>query len=257
MNTTSASPADTPPGAAPARRNVLIWDAPVRVMHWLLVACFAGAWLTAESEAGRLVHVTLGYTMAGLVAFRLVWGFAGTRHARFASFVKGPKAVAAYLRGFAGVTPMPGASPLPAGHNPAGAWAIVALLGAVIAVTATGWLADAGGVGEVIEEGHEVVATAMLALVGLHVAGVAVSSWRHRENLVGAMVDGRQAAPPAEGIGRARWGIAALLLATVLGYWTLQALTAPQAPPAGAGGTSDVGTGGTGVGRDRDHDKDD
>ena len=79
MNTTSASRAEP--------RAVLVWDAPLRVFHWLLALCFAGAWLTADSESWRLLHVTLGYTMAGLVAFRVLWGFVGPRHARFADFV--------------------------------------------------------------------------------------------------------------------------------------------------------------------------
>ncbi len=79
-------------------RTVKVWDIPVRLFHWSFAACFAGAWLTAESERFRDVHVALGYTMAGLIAFRLLWGLVGTRHARFASFVRGPAAVARYLR---------------------------------------------------------------------------------------------------------------------------------------------------------------
>ena len=90
MNTTSASPADAPDRRGTAGRRVLVWDAPVRVFHWLMVLSFAGAYLTAESERWRLLHVTLGYTMAGLVVFRMLWGLVGTRHARFASFVRGP-----------------------------------------------------------------------------------------------------------------------------------------------------------------------
>ena len=82
-----AGTATAGPGS-PARR-VLVWDAPVRVFHWLMVASFAGAWLSAESERWRLLHVTLGYTLAGLVVFRVLWGLVGTRHARFASFVRG------------------------------------------------------------------------------------------------------------------------------------------------------------------------
>jgi cytochrome b len=77
--------------------RVRVWDVPVRVFHWLLVLSFAGAWLSAESERWRLLHVTLGYTVAGLVAFRLVWGLVGTTPARFASFVRGPSAVLAWL----------------------------------------------------------------------------------------------------------------------------------------------------------------
>ena len=122
MNTPSASPADSAaaePRDTPSVRKVLIWDAPVRVFHWLMVLSFAGAYLTAESERWRLTHVTLGYTMAGLVAFRVLWGLVGTRHARFSSFVRGPAAIARYLRGLVGGRPEHHA-----GHNPAGALAI-------------------------------------------------------------------------------------------------------------------------------------
>ena len=102
MNTTSESraeaPADVPAAVGPTRK-VLVWDAPVRVFHWLMVFSFAGAYLTAESERWRLLHVSLGYTMAGLVAFRIVWGLIGTRHARFSDFVRGPVAIARYVGG--------------------------------------------------------------------------------------------------------------------------------------------------------------
>ncbi len=137
MNTTSASLAESSgdiPERTPAVRKVLVWDAPVRVFHWLMVLSFAGAYLTAESERWRLVHVTLGYTMAGLVAFRIVWGLIGTRHARFSSFVRGPAAIAGYVRGL-----VRGRPEHHVGHNPAGALAIVALLGLTLVVTATGW----------------------------------------------------------------------------------------------------------------------
>jgi cytochrome b len=79
--------------------KIKVWDAPVRVFHWLLVLSFAGAYLSAEREHWRLLHITLGYSMGGLVAFRLLWGLIGSRYARFASFVRGPAAVLAYLRG--------------------------------------------------------------------------------------------------------------------------------------------------------------
>ena len=197
MNTTFASPADSPaaePAGTPSVRKVLVWDAPVRVFHWLMVLSFAGAYLTAESERWRLVHVTLGYTMAGLVAFRVLWGFVGTRHARFASFVRGPAAVARYLRGLVG-----GRSEQRAGHNPAGALAIIALLGMTVVVTAAGWATynDVGG--DWLEKLHEGAANVMLAIVGVHVAGVLLGSWLHRDNLIGAMVTGRKLARPEDG----------------------------------------------------------
>lgn len=230
MNTTSASPAE-PLGEqrAPAARRVLVWDAPVRLFHWLMVLCFAGAYLTAESERWRLLHVTLGYTMVGLVAFRIVWGFVGTRHARFASFVRGPAAIAGYLRGLLSGRPEPHA-----GHNPAGALAIVALLGLTLLVTASGWAhyADIGG--DWLEELHEGAANVMLAVVGVHVAGVLIGSWLHRDNLIGAMFTGRKPGRPEDAVRSAWRSVAVLMLAAVLGFWALQWNSAPAPGAANA-----------------------
>ena len=217
MNETSASRAD---GA----RRILVWDAPVRVFHWLMVLCFAGAWLTAESEHWRLLHVTLGYTMAGLVGFRLLWGLLGTRHARFASFVRGPKAAARYVG-----AALRGRPEHHAGHNPAGAIAIVALLALTVIVTASGWLTYAELGGDWLEELHEGAASFMLGVVGVHIAGVLIGSWLHRENLVGAMLSGRKPGRPEEGIARAWRSVAALMLVAVLGFWWLQWRDAPTA----------------------------
>lgn len=234
MNVTSASPAELL-ATAPATPRVLVWDAAVRVFHWTLVLCFAGAWVTAESESWRLVHVTLGYTVAGLVAFRLVWGLIGSRHARFASFVRGPAAVARYLRSLLRGTPEHHA-----GHNPAGAWAIVALLGLAVVVTGAGWATynDFSGPwrGDWAEDLHESAANLMLAVVGVHVAGVVVSSWLHRENLIAAMWHGRKAGTPRDAVRGARWPVAAGLLAAVLGFWVAQALDAPGPATTAAAG---------------------
>lgn len=219
MNTASASRADAQP-AAPAR--VLVWDAPVRVFHWLMVLSFAGAWLTADGERWRMVHVTLGYTMAGLVAFRVLWGLLGTRHARFTDFVRGPAAVAAYLKSL-----LRGRPEHHAGHNPAGALAIVALLLLAVAVPATGWALFNDLAGEWLEDVHEGVANAMLALVAVHVAAVAIGSWLHRENLVASMISGRKSAPREEAIRGAWRSVAALMLVAVLGFWWLQWQAAP------------------------------
>jgi cytochrome b len=246
MNTASAFRAEVAPDvselARPARQ-VLVWDAPVRVFHWLMVLSFAGAFLTAESERWRLLHVTLGYTMAGLVAFRLVWGLVGTRHARFASFVRGPSTVMRYLRAL-----LAGRPEHYAGHNPAGALAIVGLLGLTAAVTAAGWAAfnDVGG--ELIKELHEATANVMLALVGVHLAGVLLSSWLHRENLIGAMVTGRKTVSPEQAVRRARRSVAALMLVAVLGFWWMQW----QGSPANLGGQGSAASA-----RSLDHDDDD
>jgi cytochrome b len=211
------------PSASRAER-ILVWDAPVRVFHWLMVACFAGAWLTSDGERWRLVHVTLGYTMLGLVAFRVLWGLLGTRHARFSQFVRGPGAVARYLGSL-----VRGRPEHHTGHNPAGAVAIVLLLGLTLAVGATGWATynDLGG--EWLEEVHEAIATLMLAIVVVHVAAVAVSSWLHKENLVRAMLTGRKAGEPGQAARGAWRSLAAVMLAAVLGFWWLQWQAAPDA----------------------------
>ncbi len=225
MNTTSASPAESPgdtPERASAIRKVLVWDAPVRVFHWLMVLSFAGAYLTAESERWRLVHVTLGYTMAGLVAFRIVWGLVGTRHARFSSFVRGPAAIAGYMRGLT-----QGRPEHHVGHNPAGALAIVALLGLTLVVTAAGWATYNEVGGEALKELHEVTANAMLAIVGVHIAGVLIGTWLHQDNLIGAMLTGRKPGRPEDAVRSAWRSVAVLMLAAVLTFWTLQWQSAP------------------------------
>ncbi len=211
-----------------AGQKILVWDLPTRVFHWLLALCFTGAYLTAESERWRLLHVTLGYTVGGLIAFRLVWGLLGTRHARFASFVRGPAVAWRYVRGLLAARPVHHV-----GHNPAGAWAIVALLALGAVVALSGWASyeDAGGAW--LQELHEGVAQAMLALVALHIVAVLASSMLHRENLVLAMFTGRKLGPPEQEIERPRRAVGVLLLAAVLAFWVQQWRSAPL-PAAGA-----------------------
>ena len=234
MSALSAFPADAAAPAPATGPRVRVWDAPVRVFHWLMALSFAGAWITADSERWRALHVTLGYTVGGLVAFRLVWGLVGTRHARFASFVRGPRAVARYLGSL-----LRGRPEHHTGHNPAGALAIVALLGTAALVVFSGWATYNGLWGGRLEDLHEGAANALIALVGLHLAGVVVSSWLHRENLVAAMISGCKHGTPADSVRHAWRSVAALLLAAVLGFWWLQW----QAPTGGGGGERAVATG--------------
>jgi cytochrome b len=201
----------------------LIWDWPVRLFHWLLVLSFAGAWITADSERWRLVHVTFGYTMLGLVVFRLVWGIVGTCHARFASFVRGPVAILRYARSLLTLSPEPYA-----GHNPVGALGVIVLLGLILITAGTGHLIYSNAAGEWAEEMHEAAAGIMLGMVILHVIGVTATSLLHWENLVGAMITGRKIAAPGAAI---RWSflwVAAVMLALVLGFWWTQWQSAAQ-----------------------------
>lgn len=196
--------------------KVLIWDWPVRIGHWLLVGAFALAWITGDSEEWRLVHAFAGGTVVGVILFRLLWGFAGTRHARFASFVRGPGAVLDYVLGL-----LRGAESKYAGHNAAGGWAIVALLTLGLLTGASGWLVYQDMGGEWLEEVHEALATGMLAVAALHVAGVVVSSLAHRENLVRAMFTGLKHGRPDDAIAGTRPLAVILLLgwAAACAWW--------------------------------------
>jgi cytochrome b len=197
--------------------KVLIWDAPVRVGHWLLVGAFALAWATSESEEWRLMHAVAGGVMIGVILFRLLWGFVGTRHARFASFVRGPQAAFAYVRGL-----LRGEASQYAGHNAAGGWAILALLALGLMTGASGWLVYQDMGGEWLEEAHELLANGLLAVAALHVAGVVASSLAHRENLVRAMLTGFKSGRPEEAIASARpWAIPLLLVSAAAAAWLL------------------------------------
>ncbi|MDP3037960.1 MAG: cytochrome b/b6 domain-containing protein [Rhodocyclaceae bacterium] len=189
--------------------KVLIWDWPVRIGHWLLVGAFALAWITGDSEEWRLVHAFAGGTVVGVILFRLLWGLVGTRHARFASFVRGPRAALDYVLGL-----LRGDASQYAGHNAAGGWAIVALLTLGLLTGASGWLTYQDMGGEWLEEVHEALATGMLAVAAVHVAGVVVSSLAHRENLPRSMLTGLKQGRPDEAIANAR----PLVLVVLLGW---------------------------------------
>lgn len=176
--------------------RVRVWDPLVRLFHWGLAAAFAAGWLTQEQAYDQ--HLLAGYTALGLVAFRILWGFAGPRHARFTSFVRGPGAVLRYLGQAAR-----GAAPRFVGHNPAGGAMILLLLTAVLAITLSGIALDAAEnragpladttlflYTDTIVAVHVWATDAALVLVVLHLLGVAHASLTHRENLVRAMITG-------------------------------------------------------------------
>lgn len=191
-------------------QKILVWDLPVRLGHWLMVGGFALAWLTGDSETFRLVHVIAGATVLAVATFRLPWGFIGSRYARFVDFVRGPAAVKEYSLSLLRLQP-----DHHVGHNPAGGWAIVLLLGLGIVTGLVGWAAynDIGG--DWLGELHEGLAVAMLTVVIVHVAGVISGSVLHGENLVRAMVNGYKQGAPDAAIRSARPLAAALLLAWV------------------------------------------
>jgi cytochrome b len=176
-------------GGASPPAMMPVWDRFVRIFHWSLAALFAIAFLTGDEIEG--LHLAAGYAILALVVLRLVWGFVGPGHARFASFVRGPRAVLVYLR-----ETLHFRAPRHIGHNPAGGAMVVALLALLVATGITGYMmtTDAFWGAEWVEEVHEALANLTLAMVVLHVLGVLVASFEHGENLVRAMITGRKRA---------------------------------------------------------------
>jgi cytochrome b len=196
----------TPSSNVPQRDKVTakavsrVWDPVVRVGHWTLVFSFITAYIT-EGEAP--VHMWAGYLLAAVVLFRLLWGFIGTRHARFSDFLYSPARILAYLKSLLGRRPEHYR-----GHNPAGGVMILLLLLSLVLTAGSGMalyaveehagplaglMTASESAEELWEELHEFFGNMTLVLVIVHVAGALVSSYLHRENLVKAMVTGRKA----------------------------------------------------------------
>ena len=165
----------------------VVWDPLVRALHWALMAAFVVAYFSHGGYLG--VHRLSGYAVGAIVMLRVIWGFAGSAHARFADFVPGARKLGAYL----GLV-FRRQEPRYVGHNPAGGAMIVLMLLLLAALCATGVILDTPRFRDDrdFEAVHDVLTDAMLACIVMHVAGVAWSSWRHRENLVGAMISGRK-----------------------------------------------------------------
>jgi len=169
---------------APA--SVKVWDPLIRVFHWIFAAAVIVALMSDEA---RSLHKTAGYLAAGLVLLRLVWGFVGSTHARFADFVRSPGAVLAYLRDVVRLHPR-----RYLGHNPAGGAMILALLGLVLVASLSGWMTETDRFFGVfwVEAVHAGSANLLLGLVVLHMVGVVLSSLLHGESLIRAMITGRK-----------------------------------------------------------------
>ena len=219
-----------------------VWDLPVRLMHWGLVLAVAGAWLTRELEGDWFAwHVRCGYAVLLLTATRIVWGFVGTRHARFADFVRGPRAILRYLRGGAGED-----GRRIAGHNPLGALMVLALLLMLLTQATLGLFANdkimstgplfgyvTGETSDRLTSLHEKLFDVIVAAIAVHVAAALFYLWVRRENLILPMITGSKPGyllpPGASDIGSSRTllavGIAAALGALL--WWVVR--TAPEA----------------------------
>lgn len=206
--------------------RVLIWDAPVRLMHWLtaggILAALAIGLLADDDSAIFPVHMLIGLSVAAVLACRLVWGIAGTRYARFAGWTASPIALARYLAAMARGQPE-----RHVGHNPASAYAILAMVLLTAGLVVTGILMGRGL--EAAEEVHETLAYLLLATVAVHLLGVLLHTVLHRENITRGMIDGRKAAVPEAAIDGAR-PLAAVVVLAVVAAWTVGVVRGADLP---------------------------
>lgn len=208
---------------APALERRQVWDLPVRVFHWALVASIFGAFVTNRLGVSYFkYHVWFGYTVLVLVAFRIIWGFIGTRHALFSNFVCGPAITLRYAIGL-----LTGRKLRYAGHNPLGAWMVIVLLIALAAQAAFGLFANddifnvgplygyvSKGLSEQLTSFHRRLFYWIIGAVVIHVAAVAAHQLFDQSKIVHAMFTGRKPhsnVPETEAIGSSRTWLAVLV----------------------------------------------
>jgi cytochrome b len=185
-------------------KTVVVWDLPTRLFHWTLVALMIAQWLTAEESSTMDWHVWGGYAVLALVLFRLIWGFVGSETARFSDFVRGPDAALEYVRAL-----LRGETPHYLGHNPLGAWSIVAMLVLLLVQAGTGLFAN----DDILIEGplyawvskdtsdwlttiHKLNFNLLLLVIAVHLSAVLFYLLVKRENLIHPMLSGRKHLPP-------------------------------------------------------------
>lgn len=222
-------------GTTASTEKVLVWDLPVRIFHWALVLAVAGAFVTDWLGVAYFkYHLWCGYTVLVLIGFRLVWGFVGTRHARFLNFLRGPSAILNYARG---------RDRHGAGHNPLGAWMVVALLVGLLVQAVTGLF----GNDEIFNVGplygyisdelslsltslHRKLFYWIAAAIGLHILAAIFYRIFKKEKLIEAMITGRKSGiAQQEGIATSRiyLAVATVLIVVALLFWLIT--TAPVA----------------------------
>ena len=174
-----------------------VWDLPLRVFHWLLVFCVFAAIGSAKADV-MWAHERFGLTIMALVVFRIIWGFVGGYHARFVNFVRSPVAVMAYLRNSGDRQ-----GSHPAGHNPLGAYSVLALLAIAGAMSGSGVFSTDGilfdgPVAHLMPDStnmaskvHHRLQFGVFALVALHIGAILFYRWRKQQHLTTAMVTGR------------------------------------------------------------------
>jgi cytochrome b len=224
---------------AEVREPRLVWDLPVRLFHWLLVLSMIASYVTAKIGFETMqVHIWLGYWTIGLLVFRILWGFVGPKHARFASFLKGPAGVWKYARALGAGTMIESA-----GHNPLGGLSVILLLALVAFQTFTGLFstddiafygpynpAVSGDWAQRLTKWHHMNFNFILAAVVLHLLAIVFYFLVKKQNLVGPMFHGKKLVPANDAISRSEIvrAIIVIVIAAALVYWLLA--VSPEPP---------------------------
>ena len=216
----------------------LVWDLPLRLFHWLFAASIFASWGAAKFDYME-IHMALGYWMIGLLAFRVLWGFIGPRHARFSSFIAGPGTVWQYLKGMRNSTVQS------IGHNPAGGIMVIVMLLLVAIQTTTGLFATddiiwtgpynsavSGATAQRLTAIHHWNFNLILAAIALHIAAIAFYALIKKHTLVRSMLSGTKPAavvPEHEAISSSQLvkALVVILISCALVYWLLHAAPPP------------------------------
>lgn len=214
-------------------QNIRVWDLPTRLFHWSLVALMVAQWLTAEESSTMNWHVRGGYAVLALVLFRLIWGFVGSDTARFGDFVRGPGAALEYVKAL-----LRGETPHYLGHNPLGAWSIVAMLVLLLIQAGTGLFANddiliegplyawvSKGTSDWLTTIHKFNFNLLLLVIAIHLSAVLFYLLVKRENLIYPMLSGVKRLPPEQAGPAPRivnpWRGLAVLVVAVAVVWLL------------------------------------
>lgn len=196
-------------------KRMTVWDSPVFVSHWVLAICFLGAILTQESEKYRLLHVTMGYTMLGIVAFRVIWGIVGSKYARFSTIkprlLKAKENLLALLMGQQNVT---------SAINAVGFLAAYILMILVLFVAATGYLTFNEIGPELVSELHELIGNLLIGVVVAHVGSILLNSFYQYQMRVSSSTSARVQAAISK-VRTHKW-VAAILLVMIVYFWGIQ-----------------------------------
>ena len=211
----------------------LIWDLPIRIIHWLLTVLIFGSWYTVSVAGNMEAHMLIGQVILCLLVFRVVWGFVGTRYAKFSSFVFGPRTIIAYAR-----TILSRSGGGYAGHNPLGFLAVFAMLLLIGIQVTTGLFATdgdfyegplnhlvSGSTGRDITDIHYLNFDVLAIMIGIHIVAIFFYLLYKRENLIWPMFTGAKTGDALEAIGGSKLGLAiGVLVASAAGVYLLVTL---------------------------------